>query len=212
MSSAMESMREDLDLHFVEDNHSPGRIFFQIQSGNPFNQCHIESFRSLCIIYGKLVIRPEISSTRKSTTIPFECAFDSGLHINRKELFHDIPHEKVPTYLEAKSLTILKSTQFPPSCPVESITVEALSGVFYTDDLNEYTSRSKSIVVIQAAVKFKPYNAIYPEVSGSKECWVVEEVLFDFMTLFNAKVILPRGFKRRKMNNSSFSNSREPFY
>lgn len=207
-----EPMREDLDLHFVEDNHSPGRIFFQIQSGNPFNQCHIESFGSLCIVHGKLVVRPENSSTRRVTTIPFECAFDSGLHISRKELFHDIPHEKVPTYLEARSLTIIKSTQFPPSCPVESITVEALSGLFYTDDLNEYTSRSKSIAVFQAAIKFKSYNTIYPEIQGSKERWIVEEVLFDYMTLFNAKVILPRGFKRRKTNNSSFSNGRDSFY
>lgn len=191
---------DELDFQLVEDGQMAGRVSFQVQSGNAFNQCQLESFGSLCIVHGRMILKSGRSPSSKSRTISFECALDSGEQISRRDCFHDIPEEKVPTYLSAKSLSIIKSTQFPSSCPVEAITLEALCGTFFSEDINDNHPSPKSIVLLQASVKFKGYDMIRPEVEGgTSDRWLVQEILFDYLTLFTTSVTLPRGCTRRRL-------------
>lgn len=179
-----------LDFSLVEDSGIPGRLYFQVQSGNPFNQCHVETFGSLCIIRGRMVLHSE-DKTGVVKTIPFECALDGGDQLSVRETSHEIPLNRVPQFIVPEVFTVIKATQFPSSCPVESITLEIICGNFNDVDEIAQSSRSKSVLIIQSAVKFKSYDTIKP-IGSTGGRWKVAEILFDHMVLMTAAVSLPK--------------------
>lgn len=177
-----------MQLEAFDDDNVPGKAYIHLLAGGILNRHVIESFGSLCIVYGRLKLRSNDGSKEK--IIPYEYAIDSAESIAIKTETVEFPSDKIPNWIKPTTYIQIKSSGFPADCVLESIVMDLVQGDFVDVDDIDHLRRRTSVFYSQPHLKFKSYDTI--RVIDQHPGYSVVEILFDKMTLFTATIATPK--------------------
>jgi hypothetical protein len=180
-----------LAVELMEDVNLPGRVFFQIISGNEYGHLSIQTLGSAGICKGRYLLERSGFASKKQY-VPFECTLDAAENIAVQDVTGtDYAKYVVPKYIRPKRVFNIAASKFHPLLPVEQMRIDMILGTYrIKGDLCNPVSKKKYVWLYRTSLKWKLYENI--ELPKEYKNYTLKEILFDKMTLFTACVSLPK--------------------
>lgn len=201
-----------LAIELMEDPSIPGRVFFQVLSGSEYGHMSIQTLGSIVLVKGRYVLKN--NKTGNKIQAPFECTLDAADSIVVSEITEtDYLKSILPKYVKLKRAFNIFGTKFHPLLPVAEIRVDMILGTYrIKPDLVNPVTRRKYVWLYRAGLKWKNLNEI--ELFKGYAGHEIAEILFDKMTLFTARITLPKIMTLKsldiedppELNNSTMEN------
>jgi hypothetical protein len=193
---------DKLAIELMEDASIPGRVFFQLLSGNQYGFFSFQSIGSPCYVKGRYLLGREAAflSSKKNVVVPFECAFDAGESITIHDVTETVREAKkdgksviLPKYIKPKKVFQIIASKFHPLLPVEKMTIDMILGTYREkrEDLLHHTTKKKYVWLSRSSIQWKSYETIQLPKEYSSSSYILKEILFDKMILFSANVHFP---------------------
>lgn len=200
---------DGIDVDICLDRTKVGGVFCQILSGDEYNRCLLESVGAFSIVRGHVVCE----NSCKTVKLPFEASVAHAESVSVRDSFQEFIRDRClppPALLSANHVrtVVIKATQFPIHCPIESIVLEMTicsahgseaelpslvqaseRGAGFDSEPNE-----KDIWIMQATVGFKSYDSI--RLQDPHKGFTVKEILLDKITLHSWTVTMPKDLSK----------------
>jgi hypothetical protein len=216
------SRMDKLAIELMEDASIPGRVFFQLLSGNQYGFFSFQSIGSPCYIKGRYVVERQASFllSKKTVLVPFECTFDAAETITIHDITELVREAKkegkndvLPEYIKPKKVFQIIASKFHPLLPVEKMTIEMILGTYREkrEDLLHHTKKKKYVWLFRSSVQWKSYEKIQLPKGYPSTSYKLKEILFDKMLLFSANIHFPVFPSLKLISPISRENEKDEF-